>query len=146
MPRGQSNGQIFPAFSNMLAAFKSHAQSIVGGLRGGQQRKWFDGKTQPFDISGMHKELFGRDDLNAKYAECMKSVEGAGTVADIIVIKRQIDYMAAAERAHRLRQASTARLLAHATARRVAHGSGGTFDAVEQVLADTLRAGSARSA
>lgn len=123
----------------MLKAFKSHAQSIVDGVRGGQ-RKWFDAKTGPLDIAGMHTELFDRDELNGKYAECMRSTT-SGTVADVIVIKRQVDYMAAAERAHRCRQATFVRRLGHAVARRQAQAKGGAFDSVEQVLSQTLRAG-----
>lgn len=146
MPQGTPTGQIFPTFSKLLSAFKTHAQHVVAGVRGSGQRKWFDGQTSPFDLEGMHKELFNRDEINGAYSECMKSVENAGTVADVIVLKRQIDYMAAAERAHRARQASTVRRLAHSAARRTAHADGGTFDAVEQIISDTLRAGSARRA
>lgn len=144
MPQGNSSGQIFPGFSRMLSAFKNHAKSVVGGLRGSSQRKWFDAEKGPFEIPTMHEGLFKRDDINGAYTECMKSVDGAGTVADVIVLKRQVDYMAAAERAHRLRQATPVRRLAHAAARRTAHGGNGTFAAVEQVLGDTLRAGSVR--
>lgn len=141
MPRGQSNAQVLGVFSTMLKTIKEHAAAAAKGLRAQGQPTWFSTGTDPLDIAKAHEPLFVRDEINGKYSEAMKSSSGAGTVADVIALKRQIDYMAAAERAFRLQNATPVRLMAHAAARRQAHGQNGVFDAVAQVLGDTIRAG-----
>jgi len=59
------------------------------------------------DISGL-KEPFKREDLQANYAEVMNDLD-PGTAADKVAIKFQSDYLAAMERAYRLRHTGLVR-------------------------------------
>lgn len=72
-------------------------------LQYGSGRVWIHGSNdyELTDISGL-KEPFKREDLQANYAEVMND-EDPGTAADKVAIKFQSDYLAAMERAYRLR-------------------------------------------
>lgn len=90
------------------------------------QRKWnLPGINQgwngnPLDITGMNL-AFQRDDINDLHCVSMTS---SARLADSMAMKRQADYMAAEERAYRLRHATGIRCNVHSAARLVAHGHG----------------------
>jgi hypothetical protein len=91
------------------------------------------------DVPSLHEPAWNRDDANRIYAqEVLNAV--AGTQGDVISLKRQIDFMAAEERAWRVRHASFARCAAHAHGRLAGHGlkTEGIFSRVK-TAADNAR-------
>lgn len=79
------------------------------GLMTGTGRVWIHGANdnELTDLSGL-KEPFKREDLQADYALVMLD-EDPGTAADKVAIRFQSDYLAAMERAYRLRHTGLVR-------------------------------------
>jgi hypothetical protein len=79
------------------------------GLSTGTGRVWIHGSNdyELTDISGL-KNPFKREDLQANYAIVMLDPD-PGTAADKVAIKFQSDYLAAMERAYRLRHTGLVR-------------------------------------
>jgi hypothetical protein len=91
------------------------------------------------DVPSLHEPAWNRDEANEIYSQDVLNAE-AGTQGDIISLKRQIDFMAAEERAWRARHASFARCAAHAHGRLAGHGlkTEGVFSRVK-TAADNAR-------
>jgi len=87
-------------------------------LQYGTGRAWIHGSSdyELTDISGL-KEPFKREDLQANYAQVMNDLD-PGTAADKVAIKFQSDYLAAMERAYRLRHTGLVRTEIFAAMRR----------------------------
>ena len=90
------------------------------------QRRWhivdkgeWDGDL--FDLSGISK-AFSREENEEDVANSIKDGANPGTSGDLIVSVMQGDYLAAQERAFRLRHQTTVRSSMHAAARRMGHG------------------------
>lgn len=96
------------------------------------QRKWHypplnTWSGNPLDITGT-TNAFLRTNLNQEYVDAINDIDQQSTVGDGMVLKLQIDYIAALERAFRTRHASSVRCKIHAAARRRGMGdSGGVF-------------------
>jgi hypothetical protein len=91
------------------------------------------------DVPSLHEPAWNRNKANEIYSQDVLNAE-AGTQGDIISLKRQIDFMAAEERAWRARHASFARCAAHAHGRLAGHGlkTEGVFSRVK-TAADNAR-------
>ena len=89
---------------------------------------------------------FDREALNEAYEACVRDVDTAGTVGDLMAIKLQIGELASLEQAHRFRHCSLTRAMAHAAARRYGHGNGPYFSRVSREVADLIAAGNRASA
>jgi hypothetical protein len=90
------------------------------------QRQWMlppsnGWNGDPQDIVGMNL-AFKRDNLNAQYQSVLGTPEHKGTVGEAMVVKLQIDYVAALERAFRTRHCSSIRAKIHAAGRRRGQG------------------------
>lgn len=113
------------------------------------QRSWFmpdpngslyDGNPRSLEAI---KYAFDRTALGLNYLQALLDVKGAG--GDAMSDKVQSDYLAALERAYRLRHMGFPRTALHAAARRSGHAAtvGGVFDRVTQYASDLLVAGAA---
>lgn len=97
------------------------------------------------DVPNLHEPAWNRNTLNRIYADEVLAVEQAkgGTVADLIGLKRQIDFMAVEERAWRLRHATSSRCAALAHGRIKGHGikSVGVFAIVQNEIENRMAEG-----
>jgi hypothetical protein len=84
---------------------------------------------------------FDREALNEQYRDLHKEDNKSTTTGGAAVLKQQIDYTAAAERAYRLRHATPIRSTLHHSIRREAHGHEvGVFQRVLMWVQDNLKA------
>jgi hypothetical protein len=109
----------------VLTSAAAHAASVLVG-----QREWMYPPLQgwsgdPQAISDMNK-AFIRDTLNALYKQVLNDMDRVGTVGESMVLKLQVDYIAAIERAFRTRHCSSVRARLHSASRRQgqAHSNG----------------------
>ena len=91
------------------------------------QRRWHlvdkgDWDGDLFNITDIGK-AFSREENEADVAETIKDGKSPGTSGDLIVSVMQGDYLAAQERAFRVRHQSRIRADIHAAARRMGHAS-----------------------
>jgi hypothetical protein len=96
----------------------------------------------PLDIAGA-AIAFNRGAAADLYYDAMTTDKGS--VGDAMALKIQSDYLAAQERAWRMRHQSTVRAAMHAAARRLGHSTTttGALDRVTQYISDLLVAGAA---
>jgi hypothetical protein len=145
MARGTTKAKVHDVFSKRLEELRERGADVSEGLQGSGQRKWYiptDLKAEDlFDLAKLHEPSFDRTEANTNYVECFQDKAGPGTTADVVSLKRQVDYNAAEERAFRFRHASPCRCLVHAACRRHFHDSGPVFAYVRQVEEDIIRAG-----
>lgn len=143
--RATSRGQVHTAFINRLRELMERGFNFSEAFRGSGQRKW----NVPDDLTAvnlmaidqLHKPSFDREKINTNYSECFQDKDNMGTCGDVVSLKFQMDYNAAEERAFRFRHATVCRNLAHALARRRAHGDGPTFQFIEREAGDRIRSG-----
>lgn len=116
-----------PEFLDQLTALvdTSNAAYEATSLTG--QRKWMYPPLQgwngdPNDITDANK-AFIRDNLNQTYKDIIDNISNDGTIGESMVVKLQVDYIAALERAFRTRYCSSVRARVHAAARRRSQGS-----------------------
>lgn len=147
MPRGNKKGKVWPVFSNFLKGLQEQADSQASAVAGSGFGTWNIpsdlGASHLFDIGSLHDPSFDRDDINANYQQCFQDGSNPGTTGDVIGLKLQIEYLAAAERAFRLRHASTARLICLSGGRRYWHGNGPVFPHIEESVGKAITAGAA---
>lgn len=88
---------------------EDNAAVASSGIDKAEGRVWMHGSNDypVTDLSGL-KEPFKREGLQANYAEVMDDRD-PGTAADKVAIKFQSDYLAAMERAYRLRHTGLVR-------------------------------------
>lgn len=125
--------KIHPVFLSLIqslaAASSSQAEETLPESEAGPQpRDWqmpddekWNGDVQ--DQEGVVRP-FDRKDINQNYEETMSSASEVGVQADCTALKTQCDWVAAHERAFRMRHCSPVRAEVHAAARRRAHGLG----------------------
>jgi hypothetical protein len=86
---------------------------------------------------------FDRELLNEQYRDLHKKDNESTTTGGASVLKMQIDYTAAAERAYRLRHATSVRCSMHNSIRKEAHGHAvGVFEKTLATVQATLKASS----
>ena len=132
--------------ANMLAAIAA-AANAAGAATNSLLREWFLGDTRiwsgdPLDIDAI-ANAFARATSGDSYAAAMTSSTGA--VGDAMAAKMQSDYLAAMERAFRMRHASPIRCVMHAASRRLGHGNAadGPIARVQTLAQDMLVAAAA---
>lgn len=128
MAHGKSKGQIDATFEKRITDLEASAESIAESYKSGytQFRKWAtpEGVTNLWHVPSMHMPTWDRFKINELYsAEILNGdPKTGGTCADLIAMKLQNDFLAAEERAFRLRHASYSRCGAMAHGR--FHGQG----------------------
>src|SRR5688572_22144045 len=114
--------QLDPAFLDHLAKLQDISGANADAVCAGTQRKWLLPPTSawsgdPMDIPGMN-HAFDRTALNNLYIAVVSDTQQRGRQGEAGILKIQVDYIAALERAFRTRQASSVRCKIHAAARR----------------------------
>ena len=149
MPKGTKKADVLPPFNTRLKELKQQAEKQAEEFKGTGSRAW----NIPEDLTATHlfKDIsllhgdedtgFDRTKINKKYEECFQNAQDPGTTGDVIGLKLQMDYLAAAERAFRFRHASVPRLLTHAMCRRWFQAKGPTFSFIEQAVSNVIKAG-----
>lgn len=145
-----ANAEVFNVFSERIDDLsQTLATQLAESRLGAKPRPWYlpkgwkDENRDVLDVPNLHLPDFNRDDLNRRYVECM--TPPVGTVGDIIALKLQIDYMAAEERALRLRHATPIRCIAHSLARRKGHAESDIFPNVVLEVANAIKHGAGSS-
>lgn len=140
-----SQARVHKTFKTCLDDLKQQAAEQEKGFRREGQRTWNipSGLTATtlFDVPNLHKGAFDREEANTNYNQLFASADSMGTTGDVIALKQQIEYMAAAERAFRFRHASACRNITHAMGRRQAQGQGATFSYIENSVGRTIKTG-----
>lgn len=138
-------GALYERFLAQQEAERQYAEQAALAARGQSTRGWFvpDGEWSgdPFDLPGI-AYAFDRVAIAEAYQDFFFSP--AGTVGDCLAAKLQSDYLAAQERAYRLRHLTPVRAAAHAATRLRGHADAGAgvFARLSSFLQDVLVAGS----
>ena len=150
MTAGKPKGKIHDLMDAMLSLLAKQSEAAAGSVTSDNQREWFvpspdDWNGDPLDVKETTK-AFNRDEINENYRDAHKDPEDPGTVADATVLKLQIDWIGAMERAYRLRHATSARCGFAAASRLAGHGhEQGTFlGGVKNHLVDILQEGAGK--
>ena len=146
MGHGTPKSELIPAFKARLSDLEQKARDQSTHFRRHSGvRPWHTptvmAKNDLLDVPALHQPAWDRDEANRIYVQKVLSLTGeAGTHGDLISLKRQIDFMAAEERAWRARHASFARCAAMAHGRLDGHGKkdAGVFTLVKNA-ADNAR-------
>ena len=149
MPAGTKKADVLPPFNTRLKELKQQAAQQADAFKGIGFRPWntpADTAAENLftDIEHLHggeDTGFDRTTINKTYEECFQDATSLGTNGDVIGLKLQMDYLAAAERAFRFRHASTARLLTHAMSRRHSQAQGPIFPFIEEAVSNVIKAG-----
>ena len=148
MAQPTTKGRIHSIFRTLLQELQTDAASIAGSLATDEVRPWcVPAALEGVDLLDPSKldAPFDRTEMNTNYAQVMQDPANPGTVGDVVALKQQIDYVAAAERAFRLRHCPMIRSIVHAHGRLSGHGAGGVFPGVQQMVEDVLKAGGVRT-
>jgi len=137
-------GQLDANFITQSYYLREYAYYISLANAGIEQRFWMvpglgaEGDLSPEGLAF----AYDRDPISEAYAEALTSPEG--TVGDGMSLKMQSDYLAAQERAYRLRSQGPVRCCMHASGRRYGHAQdNGTFGRIEAYAQDLIIAGAA---
>lgn len=120
MPHGKSKGKIDDVFKDRVDALEDVARSTADSFKKNyaqdNYRKWATPKAVAdlLHTPSMHMPAWDRYKINELYSsEILNgSPTNGGTCADLIAMKAQNDFLAAEERAFRLRHASYSRCAA----------------------------------
>jgi hypothetical protein len=144
MGHGTVKSSLIDSFKQRIADLEDKAYAQSEHFRKHENtRPWHTPESMRdrdlLDVPSLHEPAWNRDGANRIYAQDVLN-DAAGTQGDIISLKRQIDFMAAEERAWRVRHASFARCAAHAHGRLAGHGlrTEGVFSRVK-TAADNAR-------
>lgn len=123
-----AKGKIDPKFQTRIDDLQEKARSQSAHFRTHSgTRAWHtpdDMKTRDLlDVPNLHEPAWNRDSLNQLYCDTILSFDKSGLVGDLAGVKRQINFMAAEERAWRLRHASKSRCMAVSHGRIDGHGN-----------------------
>ncbi len=147
MADGIPKAEIFAVFSDRVSQLSTDlAMSVADSMRGRAQRDWYIPKgwrgedRDLLDIPQLHMPDFDRDLINRRYGQCVTETP-KGTSGDIIALKLQMEYLAAEERAIRLRHATPVRCIIHGGVRRNGHMQSRVFPMVVSQVANAIRQG-----
>ena len=152
MGHGTSKGTVDASFSARIAALEEQARKMAEQFRAGDDyRPWHvpsEMQSQStLDVTALHNPAWDRNALNALYSEGLFAGPGkqSGTSGDLIATKYQIDFMAAEERAFRMRHASLPRCAALMHGRLRGHGTEqvSVFSFLQQTVENYIAAGRA---
>lgn len=150
MPKGTQKADVLAPFNTRIAELRAQAEAQAKSFKGEGFRPWnIPDDLEPAqhlinDIRILHggtDKGFDRTTINKKYEECFQDASNPGTGGDVIGLKLQMDWLAAAERAFRFRHASTVRLLTHAMCRRWFQSKGPAIKYVETAVKNVIQAG-----
>lgn len=151
MATGTPKGKIHDLMNAVLSLLAKQSEAAAGSVTSDDQPEWLvpspdDWNGDPLDVKEITK-AFNRDEINENYRDAHKDPEDPGTVADATVLKLQIDWIGAMERAYRLRHATSARCGFAAASRLAGHGhEQGTFlGGVKNHLVDILQEGAGKA-
>lgn len=142
--RGRTQAVIHPVFQNRLTELKARALANYNAFRNLSLREWdlpTELLTDLFDIESLHKPAHDRTTINTNYETLVRSLVDPGTTGDGISLAYQADYLAAEERALRVRHTNLCRSAAHAAARRFGQANGRVFDAVREQAEKMIQVG-----
>ncbi|NDD52788.1 hypothetical protein EBZ39_02740 [bacterium] len=133
MSYGKKLGEIDANFSARISDLEQKAAGMAQSFYANYAtdkayRPWHTPKDigDLLDVPALHTPVWTRKSLNERYSEKIlpsSASDPPGTCADIIATKWQIDFMAAEERAFRLRHASYARCVSLMHGRLNKHGA-----------------------
>lgn len=141
---GTQKANISPVFNDFLQTLRADAGKQADALKTSGLRPWqvLD-DVDLLNIAKLHQPAFDRDEINSVYQECMQNVAAPGTTGDVIALKQQVDYLATAERAFRLRHASLCRCVVHGAARRHGLAISSVLPAIERQVSNIIAKGGA---
>ncbi len=116
-----------PDFLDHIAEIEDWSNTAAAASNLNAQRQWMypplgTWNGNPLDIAGT-TGAFDRTALNDLYEDIIANEEDT-RIGETMVVKLQIDYLAALERAFRTRHCSSVRARIHASARRAGMGEG----------------------
>lgn len=140
-------GEITPVFSDRIKELEEIAKKQAESFRYQLQfRPWHTPESLKnanlYDTPGMHSPAWNRNKINEIYSTKVFTQDG-GTSGDIIAMKLQCDFLAAEERAWRMRHASIVRCACVAHGRLHGHGSRNPsiFKALREMVDSYIQAG-----
>jgi len=121
----------FDTFIDDLVSYaKKQGDALI--LKEHQNTTWcnFTNEAEEFDPTDIPElgMAFSRSEVDGLNDQYKTAIKDGGTFADIMAINLQADYMAAMERAYRLRHAGKVRRQAWSAARLIGHGKSKTYD------------------
>jgi hypothetical protein len=143
--RGSTQAQIHDVFNARINELAADGVALAAAVLSGSGRVW-----QVPAAAGDLLEIetlsapFDRQAINTNYELVMQDPAAPGTIGDVIALTRQIDFVAAEERAFRVRHMTPVRALCHAAGRRYGMGAGGVFEPIRDEVAAAIQAGGAR--
>jgi len=144
--KGQSRASVASNFDGYMRQLRAAANNMQNAFQAKAQRAWMAMAGDGLDPANMPDTQFDRQELNTMYDQITNN-ENYGTTGDVIAVKLQIDYIAAAERAMRARHCSLPRSAALAHGRRYGHAHGAVFSdgegGIQYAVSNYIRAGSA---
>jgi len=149
MPKGTKKADVLNPFNTRILELRAQALAQAKELKGEGFRKWnipedLDATNLFTDLAILHGSSdkgFDRTEINKRYEQCFQDPASPGTVGDVIGLKLQMDWLAAAERAFRYRHASVPRLLSHGMCRRWFQAMGPSLAYVETSVRNIIAAG-----
>jgi hypothetical protein len=149
MAHGKSKGKMFPVFTDRIKALEESAKEAAESFKSGYTtyKKWAVPKdtVNLLHVPSMHMPNWDRFEVNQHYSETVlgQPGEASGTVADLVAVKVQNDFMAVEERAFRLRHASIARCnaLAHGRLEEQGDKQESVFEYLKLTLENIIKAG-----
>lgn len=132
MGQSESKGKVDGKFEARIKDLETKAKEISQAFKAAAQpRPWHTPEEMKsrdlLHVPSLHEPCWNRNDINQVYSEQVLKGPGTqgGTVGDLIAMKWQADFMAAEERAFRLRHASMVRCACVAHGRLDGHGQSG---------------------
>lgn len=125
---GTSKGKIDAKFAARIQQLEDRAAQQAQVFRHSGARKWHTpdelAEKELLDVPGLDNPAWDRNEINRTYAADVLAGPGktGGTTGDLIGMKWQADFMAAEERAFRMRHASYTRCAAFMHGRLDGHG------------------------
>lgn len=125
---GKSKGKVDEKFSKRISNLEDKAGQQSTSFRYGNAREWHVPdelkEKDLLDVPGLDNPAWDRNSINQLYASDILAGPGekGGTTGDLIAMKWQADFMAAEERAFRMRHASYTRCAAFMHGRLDGHG------------------------
>lgn len=155
MAHGVSKGQVDAKFSQRISGLETRAQQQSTMFKTmGEVRQWHTpdelASRDLLDVPSLHNPCWDRNNINALYSEQLLAGPGkqGGTSGDLIAMKWQADFMAAEERAFRMRHASLCRCASLMHGRLDGHGRSavGIFSFLKEGVQNYIDVGRAHGA
>lgn len=140
--------EVHAVFRAAAGQLQADAANLAAAAAGAAQRTWQVGPLgdwggDPLDVPGISGR-FARAAIHENYAACLADPGNPGTVADTQALTLQNDWVAAQERAFRVRHCTSVRAALHAAGRRAGHADdrGVIRAGVVKYIEDVIKKGS----